>query len=67
MTRRSKFSQRDVKAAIKGARGAGVSVKAVKIDSAGDIVVKINLTPPTAAELDDEKAEWDRLVAADKP
>jgi hypothetical protein len=66
MTQRSKFSQRDVKAAIKGAHGAGVTVKAVKIDADGDIVVKLNVTPPTAAELDDEVATWNKLIEADK-
>lgn len=69
MTRASKFRQRDVKAMIKGAIGAGVTPEELTTTDAGEIKMKIkppSATPPTAAELDAEVEEWNRLIEADK-
>jgi hypothetical protein len=56
---RCTFRQRDVTAALKAAAAAGVSVRGVRINPAGDIEVVIG--PPPTQDLttaDDELERW---------
>ena len=52
------FRQRDVTAAIKAVRAAGVEVARVRVDKDGAIVVEAGRPEPT--EVDDRQSnEWD--------
>jgi hypothetical protein len=63
MTRQpSTFRQRDLTAAIKAARAAGVEVSRIEIDKAGKIVIVVG--KPLAAEEDAAQGtnEWDDVA-----
>ncbi|CUU20846.1 hypothetical protein CDS [Bradyrhizobium sp.] len=53
--------QRDLKAAIEQAHKAGLTVRAIKFDAEGNVVMQFGETPDTAP-LDDEIAAWDALI-----
>ncbi|APG10174.1 hypothetical protein BKD09_17745 [Bradyrhizobium japonicum] len=53
--------QRDLKAAIETARKAGLTVRTIKFDAGGDVVMQFGEAEGTAP-LDDEIAAWDAAV-----
>jgi hypothetical protein len=68
------FKLADLTRALIAAGRAGTPVREVTIDGAGKIKLSMQIAerdqacePPTRAELEAEKAEIERLVAADKP
>ncbi|MCS3496198.1 hypothetical protein M2189_004842 [Bradyrhizobium japonicum] len=53
--------QRDLKAAIEQARKAGLTIRAIKFDAGGGVVMQFGDGPDTAP-LDDEVAAWDEAI-----
>ncbi|UFW88946.1 hypothetical protein BjapCC829_10775 [Bradyrhizobium barranii] len=53
--------QRDLKAVIDLARKAGLTIRAIKFDADGDVVMQFGEAEGTAP-LDDEIAAWDAAI-----
>jgi hypothetical protein len=56
------FRQRDVAAAIRAARQAGIEVARVEVDKAGKITIVTTKSIVEAPETVDEKNEWDEVL-----
>jgi hypothetical protein len=61
------FRQRDVAAAIKAARAAGLTVERVEVDKSGKIVVITSSMPPPVPDNEAHPSNpWDALHAPDQ-